>query len=447
MTYSPTLTKTCCTWLLILSLTQVVLQTVGTSRHGGRKGTFKVYIYNLTDKGWEDPTCKTTPSVTCSFTQRLRASQYVTTDGDSADYYYIPSRGWWKTEAELLEMYSYLRTAYPWWNHTAAAGQTRHVIYMQSDFGPGDAAYERPIHLGNPIVPADVNPADPERRVAFLLYHGLRDGADSGRKDCFVCFQQGKDIMLPYPEGICGPLCGYDLKQLRRKSMWVRNSSAQLSEVSRPRPHLMFYAGMATTNNTDDHTGRAGIFHHYRNRPRYQVLKRRLDPRVDFSLAMQEADWCISPLGQIGGCPDRYTAGMMFGCLPIMLNSAFYYPPDILPMALPLEEVVPWHFFSTLVDVAHMDKLDEQLRCLAPLVPEMRRNLAWFWKGFLYTSMYQSYLGEGTGGDAFEGIMRDLKLRARHNYTMPETTRSRLNNRRSIFPCLQPSPNATVFEA
>ena len=63
---------------------------------------------------------------------------------------------------------------------------------------------------------------------------------------------------------------------------------------------------------------------------------------------------------------DRYVAGALFGCLPVMLNSS-----DVgwsQPCALPLEEALDWSTFATLADVYDLKSLGEQLECLAPQV-------------------------------------------------------------------------------
>ena len=36
---------------------------------------------------------------------------------------------------------------------------------------------------------------------------------------CWPAFQHMQDILLPKSPGICGPLCGYDLRKLRESSL------------------------------------------------------------------------------------------------------------------------------------------------------------------------------------------------------------------------------------
>lgn len=161
---------------------------------------------------------------------------------------------------------------------------------------------------------------------------------------------------------------------------------------------------------------------------------------------LQESDFCVAPLGQVGGDPDRYVPSVLFGCIPVLLSSAHKDEHALTQMALPLEEVLPWHLFGTVVDVKHLDKLGAQIDCLRPIVPRLRANMAKRWRNLLYGGMYgRSYLGEGTRADAFEGIMRVLKQRAAHSYAAPPAVRFRMENRKMFFPCMQPSPNMTVY--
>ncbi len=45
-------------------------------------------------------------------------------------------------------------------------------------------------------------------------------------------------------------------------------------------------------------------------------------------------------MGQNGGDTDRYVAALMFGCVPVMLNSSYH--TAAVPHALPLEELLRW---------------------------------------------------------------------------------------------------------
>jgi len=63
---------------------------------------------------------------------------------------------------------------------------------------------------------------------------------------------------------------------------------------------------------------------------------------------------------------DRYVAGILHGCIPVMLNSSDGY--YAFPNALPFEEALDWKRFSTLTDVYDLENLGKQLECLSPQV-------------------------------------------------------------------------------
>ncbi|KAF5838064.1 hypothetical protein DUNSADRAFT_3434, partial [Dunaliella salina] len=116
-----------------------------------------------------------------------------------------------------------------------------------------------------------------------------------------------------------------------------------------------------------------------------------------------------------------------------------------VPHALPLEEVLPWHKFGTIIDDKHMSDLDAQLRCLRPYLPAMRKSMARVWRHFLYSSIYGSYLGEGINEDAFEAIMAVLRSRMHNNFSMPPAVRHRVKEARdSYFMCRGRQPPIEV---
>ncbi len=111
----------------------------------------------------------------------IKASSYFTADGDEAEFYLIPGTGaqlhgghrcsassrltqglthvhlhlaaghYPQGQAHLLRTFDYVRQTFPWWNRTREAGQARHVLVTLSDHGPGAAAFERPIFVGNGV--------------------------------------------------------------------------------------------------------------------------------------------------------------------------------------------------------------------------------------------------------------------------------------------------------
>ncbi len=95
---------------------------------------------------------------------------------------------------------------------------------------------------------------DPPRRPALTFQHTQAALAyphaspnnasrGGGRLRCARALCAAKDIMIPTGEMMCGPLCGYDLEELRRKSIWslgekelqVSSALCWAASISRPR--------------------------------------------------------------------------------------------------------------------------------------------------------------------------------------------------------------------
>ena len=107
-------------------------------------------------------------------------------------------------------LFATVASRWPYWNASIEAKQSRHLLTLTCDHGPGDCNFvdQGPIRLG--MLPDSWNPASPSRVVSQVQWNSLRDGADAGMSHCSVCFQYGKDVQIATPEGnVCGPLCGY----------------------------------------------------------------------------------------------------------------------------------------------------------------------------------------------------------------------------------------------
>ena len=135
-----------------------------------------------------------------------------------------------------------------------------------------------------------------------------------------------------------------------------------------------------------------------------------------FDVEMSDAEFCHSPLGQFEGDTDRYVAGMMFGCIPVMLTrTVFGQNGGPVRLAQPLEEHPDIDWAAISVQVTLEDLQQRLPAILAAVTPKqrlgMRKALAGVWPRFLYSGMYGSYLGEDASADAFESFVDILRLR------------------------------------
>lgn len=157
--------------------------------------------------------------------------------------------------------------------------------------------------------------------------------------------------------------------------------------------------------------------------------------------AMSDAEFCYSPLGGAGGDTDRYVAAMLFGCVPVLLNTS-HSRHFRVPHALPFEEVIPWHTFATLADNYNLDTLERQLHCLLPHVPDLRRGMQRWLPNLLWSSIYQPYINESGNDDAFETLMRVLASRVPQGYKPSQQTVQRFGHPGTLFPCRADSPQS-----
>ncbi|KAG1680014.1 hypothetical protein FOA52_007078 [Chlamydomonas sp. UWO 241] len=381
----------------------------------------------------------------CLLYQQLLRSTYYEPDPSKADFYWIPGGGKYASRDKLLEVFHWMRAEWPWWNQSVAAGQARHVFLSTYDSGPGETlGWKNADESGRGMLPDDMNPFSPTRNVVFLSFNSLRDVRAGQAGGCTVCMQAGKDIMIPTAENVCGPLCGYDVRTLREKSLWSLHGEALQASLSAKRKHTLFFGGSVGDLSENDYTGRGGLVAAHADRPGFNIVVGANDhghtaagagAAISFAEAMRDAEFCYSPMGSHGGDSDRYVAASLFGCVPVLINSS--HNRMRLPHSLPLEEVLPWHTFSSVVDTADVATLHEKLECLLPSVPRMRAALAAEWPRLLYSSLYRSYLGEPAGenttvgggqGDAFDAIMQVLTSRIPHGYRASPEAMARMHH-------------------
>ena len=77
--------------------------------------------------------------------EQIKLRGYHETDGDKADYFWIPGGGQYvgsegKTGVDFVtSVFEHIRSQHPWWNMTVALGQARHVLVVLYDAGVGEA--------------------------------------------------------------------------------------------------------------------------------------------------------------------------------------------------------------------------------------------------------------------------------------------------------------------
>ena len=77
--------------------------------------------------------------------EQIKLEGYHETDGDKADYFWIPGGGMYPPSDErtgsdfVASVFEHIRSQHPWWNMTVALGQARHILVILYDAGVGEA--------------------------------------------------------------------------------------------------------------------------------------------------------------------------------------------------------------------------------------------------------------------------------------------------------------------
>ena len=404
-----------------------------------------------------------------AITLRLLESAYRTANPDEADYWWIPGP---LRYGHTVDKLTYTRARWPYWNASAARrdGIARHITYAGWELDPGKiyAGPHTPVWRSgqgglDEATEAQVHVASPERGWLSLSHNGMDDGVSSahGRtRACLVCFQAGKDIVIPFKPGVIDvPRCA----QLRARSIW---SAAAPRRTSEGRDTIFFFAGSHPVSkaNAARHARAPELavyapphvredIHALHNRtPGFKVVNSRAGPKVDPVEWMLRSQFCWVPPGQrrarraprrapvapplvcrlrararpptavgrapalasVGGVlrpsrygdPRRHILSAPYGCIPVFT----------VPNArLTLDEVLPWRSMAVVVPRAELRNLPAILARYSERERErMRAQLRCAWPRLWFSSIYGGCFGERPEYDAFDALIATLRYRIRN---------------------------------
>eukprot|EP01023_Acetabularia_acetabulum_P006404 TRINITY_DN12671_c0_g3_i3.p2 TRINITY_DN12671_c0_g3~~TRINITY_DN12671_c0_g3_i3.p2 ORF type:complete len:263 (+),score=34.24 TRINITY_DN12671_c0_g3_i3:1391-2179(+) len=254
-----------------------------------------------------------------------------------------------------------------------------------------------------------------QKRHGFFF--GMEDGAAAGQTSCDVCFQPGKDILLPIPRGrIDGPLHGYSLDELNQFSPWKNYKDV----VDWPhRNRMFFFAGrVISPGNMNDQSGRGQIYGHHRNSSGFQIVNSVTDESVALASSMANSVFCYVPYGTRGGDARRYMGAVIFGCLPVWFSFS-----DAVRQAMPFEEFkdMGWLQASVFVSRHNMSSLHQALHSFnSTQLFQKRKALESVLERILFTSINGQLFDENGNRDAFQTIIQIFTQRLRSsNLSIP----------------------------
>jgi hypothetical protein len=290
---------------------------------------------------------------------------------------------------------------------------------------------------------ADIHPASRTRQLVSLQLSGSSDsvvGGGTRRRGvsigapCRICFQPGKDVMVPgfpgiqdYPDGKEIGAHRGQLPVCHRMAM-LQPYATQSALEPRPLRPLVFSAGAVQTK-----THGPGLYepsrvvlhscwknrsaeNHFFVRQTETVLASvhpwEVEAPVDGMAYERNASLCAVPEGKLGSYGHRSIVAMMLGCVPLITKESYSHNF--------FDEVINWSRLALHVPPRAMHRLPEIIRAtdvegLRHAATGMRRRLLW-------TSIYGScHLRqrldrppEGGEADAFQTLMEVLAVPRRH---------------------------------
>jgi len=353
-----------------------------------------------------------------------------------------------------------VKRALPHWNASVREGMPRHVIVVGHEegwaevwqllgrwmAGNGDHANHR--HGWD-----DVHPASATRQIASIQLSGMSDYVAhnatrpirgvSSNAPCRVCFQPGKDVMVPgypgimdYPDddGLPAYLYLFDSGSGGSKP---RNDASDCERIAHAQPYLpggkrlsprrltprVFFSGAVQTKTRGpglyepsrlvlyachkNASANRRIFIRQTESVTVSVNPWEIETPIDPMDFLRHASFCIVPEGKIGSYGHRSLIALMMGCVPLITKERFSFNF--------FHEVIDWARLALHVPPAEIPRLIEALdatdaEVMREAAIDSRRRLLW-------ASIYGScHLAEGEGGmhDAFDTLMQVMRRPRRH---------------------------------
>lgn len=376
---------------------------------------------------------------------RLLLSDHLEPDPSKADLFWVYGCPNGDT---VLPMLRWIKRSFPFWNASVRANAPRHVIAVGHEEGWSEVWALLGRWLGPNFDHAnhgkgwdDLHPASPTRQIASIQLHGGSDYTSDGRPlrrgvsggaSCRICFQPGKDVVVPgfpgimdYPDDhgrpalyrLGGPARGERVSQCRRLARELPYADDGSTLSPRRRSPRLFMAGVVQTKTHGPglyEASRLVPYSCWKNASRENDFFIRQTETVTVSVNPWEieapvdpypyerhASLCAVPEGKIGSYGHRATNALMLGCVPLVTKELFSFPI--------LHERINWSSISLHVPPAQMPRLAQILKSTD--IERLRRNGAPMRRRLLWTSIYGTcHLRPAEGGmaDAFDTLMEVL---------------------------------------
>ena len=331
----------------------------------------------------------------------------------------------------FLPAVDWIKKNFPWWNKSVADNVPRHVVASPQEEGIAEIWGHIEPWLRNRDVSNrkgtwnDMHPASYTRQLVMLQLAGKSDYIEEKRvravtfgAPCRVCFQPGKDIMIPGFPGI------NDYPDPRNcRSLNSLTSGALNDTMKRERVPTFFLAGALQTK-----THGPGLYEPSRVVP-YSCWKNRsnengfmivqtersvvavhpwqIEQPVASENLERQASMCGVPEGKIGSYGHRALRAIMLGCVPVITKELVSHNF--------FDEVINWTSISLHVPPVQMPYMLETMRKTS--VEQLRETAIQMRRRLLWTRLYGTcHLRHGQGGDkdAIDTLLENLRIPRRH---------------------------------
>ena len=370
--------------------------------------------------------------------ERLLSSPHAEADPAKADLFWI--YGCPNGDTILPAVRWIQQRGGPWWNASVTAGKPRHVLVVGHEEGWAEV-WRYLVHWLRGAAGDHANkhgtwdalhPASPTRQLAIVQLSGKSDYPAAGERNpircvssdapCYVCFQPGKDVMVPGHPG----LIDYPRREC---SQFGSMGAYEPGRAGAPRPRTgrpeVLFGGAVWTIPQGPglyESSRLVLYLCHKNASRrghdYQIVQTETQPesvhrweveeRIDLISAARQATYCLVPEGKAGGYGHRAIAYLMLGCVPIFskerFSSAFFH------------EAINWSAISLHVPPSDMPRLPQILQAsdaaaMRAAASGVRRRLLW---ASIYGGCHLVGPDEGGKADAFDTLMQVLAVPRRH---------------------------------
>jgi len=302
----------------------------------------------------------------------------------------------------------------------------------------------------------DLHPASPTRQLVCLQLHGSSDYTPagsppprrgvSGGAACRICFQPGKDVVVPgFPSIMDYPA---DYSHSGRATQCEKLAAARTStaRTDRSRTPRLFFAGVVQTKSHGPglyEASRLVLYSCWKNRSSehgfsitqtenvlVSVNQWEVEPPVDAFALTRQASTCVVPEGKIGSYGHRAVPALLLGCVPVLTKERHSHGH--------FDEVLPWSRIALHVPPSEVPRLP-QLLDEAP-IEAMRTAAAPLLRRLLWVSIYGAchlLPGEGGTADALDTLLEVLR-RPRSHFTPPTAAPDRAPEfLKELFPWLR----------